>query len=82
MNALPTTGELFATNQVSPKPSVVISTSYVVLPHGWQITAMCMMWKMSKEKAANKIDGIVALAMASLEAVRGSSQPFAVLGAF
>ena len=28
-------------------------------------------WKISKEKAANKIDGIVALAMASLEAVRG-----------
>ena len=31
-------------------------------------------WKISKEKAANKIDGIVALAMASLEAVRGASE--------
>jgi hypothetical protein len=39
-------------------------------------------WKISKEKAANKIDGVVALAMASLEAIRGSSQPFAVLGAW
>ena len=39
-------------------------------------------WKISKEKAANKIDGIVALAMASLEAIRGSSQPFGVIGAF
>jgi hypothetical protein len=27
-----------------------------------------------KQKAANKIDGIVALAMASLEAVRGASE--------
>jgi len=36
----------------------------------------------NKEKATNKIDGIVALAMASLEAIRGSSQPFGVLGAF
>ena len=36
----------------------------------------------SKEKAANKIDGIVALAMASLEAVKEHSQPFEVLGAW
>ena len=33
-----------------------------------------------KEKAANKIGGIVAMAMASLEAIRGASQPFEVLG--
>jgi phage terminase large subunit-like protein len=39
-------------------------------------------WKISKEKAANKIDGIVALAMASLGAVKEQSQPFEVLGAW
>jgi len=39
-------------------------------------------WKISKAKAANKIDGIVALAMASLGAVKEQSQPFAVLGAW
>ncbi len=31
-------------------------------------------WKISKAKAANKVDGIVTLAMASLEAVRGGSE--------
>ena len=36
--------------------------------------------KISKEKAANKIDGIVALVMASLEAVRqGSEAPLILL---
>ena len=48
MNALPTTGELFAT----------------------------------KKNGANKIDGVVALAMASLEVVCRASQPFGVIAAF
>jgi hypothetical protein len=39
-------------------------------------------WKISKEKAANKIGGLVTMAMASLGAVRGASQPFEVLRAF
>ena len=39
-------------------------------------------WKISKEKAANKIDGIVALAMASLEAVRGGGEMPLNLAAF
>ena len=39
-------------------------------------------WRISKEKAANKIDGIVALAMASLEAVRQGSETSLVLAAF
>jgi len=39
-------------------------------------------WKISKHKTSHKIDGIVSLAMASLEAIREASQPFAVLGAF
>jgi len=39
-------------------------------------------WKISKEKAANKIDGIVALAMASLEAVRQGSETSLILAAF
>ena len=39
-------------------------------------------WKISKTKAANKIGGIVALVMASLEAVKEQSQPFEVLGAW
>ena len=34
------------------------------------------------KKAANKIDGIVALAMASLEAVRGGSEIPLILTAF
>ena len=37
-------------------------------------------WKISKEKAANKIDGIVALAMAGLEAVRQGSETPLILG--
>ena len=37
--------------------------------------------KSVKEKAANKIDGIVALAMASLEAVWEGSEPFVALWA-
>ena len=37
---------------------------------------------MSIPKAANKIDGIIALAMASLWAVKEQSQPFAELGAW
>ena len=32
------------------------------------------------EKDANKMDGLVALAMVSLEAIHGASQPFGVLG--
>ena len=40
---------------------------------------ICMSWRMRKREAANKIDGIVALAMASLETIRGASQPFGVL---
>ena len=39
-------------------------------------------WRISKEEAANKIDGIVALAMASLEAVRQGSETPPVLAAF
>ena len=39
-------------------------------------------WKISKEKAANKIDGIVALAMASLEAIRQGSDTPLILAAF
>ena len=35
-----------------------------------------------QQNAANKIDGIVSLAMASLGAVKEQSQPFAVLGAW
>jgi hypothetical protein len=38
--------------------------------------------KISKEKAANKIDGIVALVMASLEAVRQGSETLLILAAF
>ena len=38
-------------------------------------------WKMSKQEAANKIKGIVALAPSSLRPARGSSKPLEILWA-
>ena len=42
--------------------------------------SICMSWRMRKREAANKIDGIVALAMSSLEAVRQGSETPIILG--
>ena len=40
MNALPITGELFATNQVSLTQNVVTAISCVTSPHGWRKDAV------------------------------------------
>ena len=39
-------------------------------------------WRISKQKAANKIDGIVALAMACLQAVQTSNRAPLIIGAW
>ena len=50
--------------------SAMVLVSAFFKPIGIRILESSRGWKISKEKAANKIDGIVALAMASLEAVK------------
>ena len=82
MNSLPKTGDLFATNQVSPDTERCYKYQLRSFAAHCVAVESSRDWKISKEKAANKIDGIVALAMASLEAIRGSSQPFEILRAF
>ncbi len=74
MNAAPITGGLFATNQLSPETERCYI--YKLRSHAAHCVAVesTRGWKTSKEKASNKIDDIVALAMASLDAVRGASE--------